>query len=252
MDKLRAAAPPNFIWLDAVLDVVKSTRHPWHLPKVLDKMNEKISEEISEGRSNVESLYVYGRSRILELLPGIDIIYCVDILNIVALAYQPASLAELVDLVRLPEEMDLSVAVDSVLSMFLVLRDDRLLFRRPYARNLIRRNGRDFPSTTLWQVHVRMAVGCLRLVLEHLRCSRTQRTPQTAAQTRLRIRREILDQTLDGARRNGHSTGDGGKSPHPGPPTGVAGVAGFAGVIVRGPGTNDSAIAEVDSRHRCI
>jgi len=48
MEKLRAAAPPNFIWLDTALEVIKSTKYPWHLPEVLDKISEEISEGISE------------------------------------------------------------------------------------------------------------------------------------------------------------------------------------------------------------
>ncbi|KAL8285679.1 hypothetical protein RB597_002646 [Gaeumannomyces tritici] len=163
LNKLREVTPGNFIWLDAALAVVRSSEKVWNLPDTLDHMSKR-----SQG---VESLYFLGQLHIGNLTAK-DKKYRTDILSAAALAYRPLLVTELVDLLGLPEEVDVSVVVNTMLPLILEIRDGRLQFKHQSATEFIRRNPAELELGAIEKLHAIMAHRCLVMVLTHLRCTR--------------------------------------------------------------------------------
>ncbi|EJT74687.1 hypothetical protein GGTG_08525 [Gaeumannomyces tritici R3-111a-1] len=163
LNKLREVTPGNFIWLDAALAVVRSSEKVWNLPDILDHMSKR-----SQG---VESLFFLGQLHVGNLTAK-DKKYRTDIHSAAALAYRPLLVAELVDLVELPEEVDVSVVVNTMLPFILEIRDGRLQFKHQSATEFIRRNLAELELGAIEKLHTIMAHRCLEMVLTHLRCTR--------------------------------------------------------------------------------
>ncbi|KAI0169135.1 hypothetical protein GGR52DRAFT_509172 [Hypoxylon sp. FL1284] len=171
VSKLQEVSPGNFMWVDMALDyvTVKASSTPWNAPKILG--------ELKESAPDVESLYGEGMD-IIEELEGLDQDYCMSILSTAAVAYRPLLVSELVEIINLPRMVDPVTIVDKVLSPFLRISADKVVFRHLSARDFIRRKLKEEGVST---EHSKMVKRCLKVLLGAINHTRLVHSGESGA-----------------------------------------------------------------------
>ncbi|GAP90248.1 putative WD-40 repeat protein [Rosellinia necatrix] len=159
-------ASTDLMWLDLTLDTVQRSTSLWNAPNIVNKL-------LREAPS-IKALYEKTFEDINRLEED-DVRYCHHILAAVAMAYRPLTDDELVALVDLPPEVDVSVLIKEALRAYLVLDKDenptgcQVRFIHCLAKEFVisksQVNAANFEST-----HSQMARWCLELLLNVFDC----------------------------------------------------------------------------------
>lgn len=160
-EKLEDISPSNFMWVDMALDYVtmKSFTTPWNAPKVLDDLKEKAPD--------VGSLYRFSMQAIDEL-DTTDRSYCRKVLLTAAVAYRPLLISELVDIIDLPPVVDPVIIVHKILSPFLRISKNMILFRHLSAKNFVRETMKPEVS----EEHSNIVKRCIEVLLSRFKHTR--------------------------------------------------------------------------------
>ncbi|KAI0168358.1 WD40-repeat-containing domain protein [Pestalotiopsis sp. NC0098] len=155
--------PSNFLWVDMVLDSIKTSVTPWNGVNMINDM--------SAHRPNIQLVYAEKLGR-LQKLGNTDWEYCRNVLSTTALAFRPLKVSELEIILGLPQEVDLIVLIKNLLTTFVELCETEVPetyevhFSRCTAKWFVTQES---GSCSLDAMHSHIADGCLRVLLRHFR-----------------------------------------------------------------------------------
>ncbi|CAH0024478.1 unnamed protein product [Clonostachys rhizophaga] len=117
--------PTNFLWINLALDMLRTCSTPWSLPDVLHDFVEQFG--------TVDKLYQRNFG-LVSLQHPTDQSYCEKLLYTAAAAYRPLLISELVAIIKLPEEVQISILISKLLPAFLEISEDRVYFKHLSSR----------------------------------------------------------------------------------------------------------------------
>ncbi|KAF2964621.1 hypothetical protein GQX73_g8932 [Xylaria multiplex] len=161
-DKMLKQSKGNFLWVDLVCKQILSHGLPWNAIYFVD--SERLPNKALP--SGLEPLYAHMEAA-LDELQWDSPYYCREIINTLAVAYEPLRLCELGEFLprdAIRPSIDLAIIIAKQCFAFLEICDGRVFFVHQSAKNFFRKKMEDKA-----QRHSYMTLCCLRALEQQLR-----------------------------------------------------------------------------------